>query len=384
MAEGGQSVFTFDLNESIWFKKGQEVDEMMGISLDPEISIQDMGEFVSIRGVIELKGEYFQVKGLGDSDNSDGFSGEHPSHRLVDQIEAYEDGVNEFFHHFPVEVSIPKYRVNSLDEVMVGIESFDYELPASNQLKLNASLAIHGVTEQRQESTQETETAALQQTELEEEAEGLLEETDPEGAEGTRDNTIPDTPQLEVVKEETELETEEQEVFRFDVKEKAESPAEDHEREQKSADDLPASNDKEQEKVQEKEQEKDRWKQKTQSLAEFFGKVEEVEESAESSHVEYESDDGKAVDVYEESVESSEESPEGRDGETPDTRYLLNIFDNKEERYARLKMCIVQESDTLASLAEKYKVSPLHISKSNRLGDDDIEEGQILYIPVKK
>ncbi|SDM97877.1 stage VI sporulation protein D [Sediminibacillus halophilus] len=380
MAEGGQSVFTFDLNESVWFKKGQEVDEMMGISLDPEISIQEMGDFVSIRGVIELKGEYFQVKSQGQSDEDADSFREHPSHRLVDQIEAYEDGVNEFFHHFPVEVSIPKYRVRSLDEVRVGIESFDYELPASNQLKLNASLAIHGVTEQRQESTPEieTETDTAEQAEAEEEAEAeaLLEDTEFETAEEARDTTVPDIPILEAVKEEPAVETEEQEVFRFDVKEKAESPDEGYERVQDAVDQDSLRS--------EKEQEKDRWKQKTQSLAEFFGKVEEVEESAESSNTEYESYDGKSDEEYEDALESSEESSEGREGEKPDTRYLLNIFDNKEERYARLKMCIVQESDTLASLAEKYKVSPLHISKSNRLGDDDIEEGQILYIPVKK
>ncbi|QTM99980.1 stage VI sporulation protein D [Sediminibacillus dalangtanensis] len=378
MAEGGQSVFTFDLNESVWFKKGQEVDEMMGISLDPEISIQEMGDFVSIRGVIELKGEYFQVKNQRESDEDADSFREDPSHRVVDQIEAYEDGVNEFFHHFPVEVSIPTYRVRSLDDVRVGIESFDYELPASNQLKLNASLTIHGVSEPRQESTSEMETepATAEQTEVEKEAEALLEDTEVESVEEARDTTVPDTPILEAVKEEPAVETEEQEVFRFDVKEKAESSDEAHEREQASIDNDPLQS--------EKEQEKDRWKQKTQSLAEFFGKVEEVEESAESSNTDYESYDGKSDEEYEDSFESSEESSDGRDGEKPDTRYLLNIFDNKEERYTRLKMCIVQESDTLASLAEKYKVSPLHISKSNRLGDDDIEEGQILYIPVKK
>ncbi|WP_053219003.1 stage VI sporulation protein D [Virgibacillus senegalensis] len=372
MAEDGQSVFTFDLNESVWFKKGQEVDEMMGISLDPEISIQDLGDFVSIRGVIELKGEYFQVKSQRVSDDDEaGFFEEDPSHRLVDQIETYDDGVNEFFHHFPVEVSIPKYRISSLDDVMVGIESFDYELPASNQLKLNASLAIHGVSEQRQESKHDEADAELS---LVEEKEEDMEELPEEEEQPVAEENARDTPVLE---EDDESASESvQELFRFDVKEKAEKTEEKTEQQQNEVDSGTTPD--------AKEQEKDRWKQKTQSLAEFFGKVEEVEESAESSNSSYESYEEESSEVLEEIVESIDESSDGRDEKSPDTRYLLNMFDNKEEKYTRLKMCIVQESDTLASLAEKYKISPLHISKSNRLGDEDIKEGQILYIPVKK
>ncbi|WP_175559382.1 stage VI sporulation protein D [Sediminibacillus albus] len=360
MTEDGQSVFTFDLNESVWFKKGQEVDEMMGISLEPEISIQEMGDFVSVRGVIELKGEYFQVSKHGNfEEDSDPFH-DHPSYRLVDRIETYEDGVNEFFHHFPVEVSIPKYRVHSLEDVMVGIESFDYELPESNQLKLNASLAIHGVVEPREKPEQ-----------------GFASMDEEEDTSEQQEERTPSLAEEELANGDTAMEKQE-EVFRFDVKEKAEEETEVESPESADADTEKEIAPELNTEVSEQQPDKDRWKKKTQSLAEFFGKLdgeEKLEETEGEEEVYY--------SETEESYESPDELEKDRE-DAQDTRYLLNIFENKEERFTSMKMCIVQESDTLASLAEKYKISPLHISKSNRLGDEDITEGQILYIPAKK
>ncbi|WP_153736597.1 stage VI sporulation protein D [Aquibacillus halophilus] len=364
MANGDQSVFTFDLSESLWFEKGQEVDEIMGISLEPEISIQEFDDFISIRGVIELKGEYFQVR---ESAEEEVLSlRDHPSQRFVDRVESYEDGVNEFFHNFPVEVSIPKYRIDSLDDVMVGIESFDYELPENSQLKLNAVIAIHGVVEDRTEPTEEYQEPGksyddvddIDESEREEEEEIIYEEP---------------------LVEEPEPEVEIDETFEFDLKEKEEEnkvevKRDEHE-EVKSG------------KKDSKNTEKERWKnKKSQSLSEFFGsmdkpkkaeKVEDVAESMESSSIVSFSSYSK-----EESEDDYESSREERVQQ--DTTYLMNIFeDDDEDRFSSMKMCIVQESDTLSSLAEKYNISALNISKTNRLEDDQLSEGQILYIPNK-
>ncbi|WP_179107138.1 stage VI sporulation protein D [Sediminibacillus massiliensis] len=347
MADEGLSVFTFDLNESVWFQRGQEVAEIMGISLEPEISIEEFEDFVSIRGVIELKGEYFQV-GEQDSSSSDVLPlGEHPSQRWVDRVETYEDGVNEFFHTFPVEISIPMYRIEAVDELMVGIDSFDYELPEDCQLKLNATLAIHGVKEQRNE--------VLPVENREEES--SIEETE-EREHPVTDDESPSERQPEY------------ETFSFDVKEKLEEensvPETEHDLEE--------------------QEDKDRWKyKKTQTLAEFFGKTEEtadqLEELKESDEIK--SEQIKVESEYDESLDESKDIMESSRQEDPDTRYLLNIFEEKEEQFARMKVCIVQDSDTLDSLAQKYNVSPLNISKRNQLEDEELSEGQILYIPVK-
>ena len=63
------SVFRFELNESLYFEKGQEVAEIMGISLEPEISIQEFSDYVSIRGVVELQGSYQKNEEVSNGDD---------------------------------------------------------------------------------------------------------------------------------------------------------------------------------------------------------------------------------------------------------------------------------------------------------------------------
>lgn len=350
MSNNGPSVFTFELNESLWFKKGQEVEELMGVSLEPEISIQDFDEYVSIRGVIELNGEYFQVKEEAEEEQVLSLR-DYPSKRLMERVEHYENGVNEFFHRFPVEISVPKYRVNVLDEVMVGIESFDYELPEKSQLKLNATVAIHGVKEENVQRDMGEEKVKEEEEELE--------------------------------RAEPPFDTPVDESFHFDVKEK--------EKVEKEGSEI--TNSAETNSSEEKtSEEKDRWKyKKTQSLSEFFNNTKvpdeddahDQEQGKDNEDNEYEDHDLATVTNI-----SEYEDNESPDLESPrtdqDTKYLLNIFEGKEEGFASMKMRIVQEQDTLESIAETYELSPLHISKTNRLDDDLLAEGQILYIPTKE
>lgn len=48
----------FSVEESICFQKGQEVSELLSISLDPDIRVQEVNDYVSIKGSLELTGEY--------------------------------------------------------------------------------------------------------------------------------------------------------------------------------------------------------------------------------------------------------------------------------------------------------------------------------------
>ncbi|HLR40803.1 MAG TPA: LysM peptidoglycan-binding domain-containing protein [Virgibacillus sp.] len=140
-----QNKFSFELNESLYFEKGQEVAEMMQISLDPEITIQPFNDYVSIRGVIELQGEYQKTLGSGEGEReADNFDIYH-SYRYVESVTDTLEGGATFSHQFPVEISIPSYRVQDFNEITVSIESFDYEIPEENQLKLNAAIDIHGI-----------------------------------------------------------------------------------------------------------------------------------------------------------------------------------------------------------------------------------------------
>ncbi|MCP8967331.1 stage VI sporulation protein D [Ectobacillus ponti] len=134
----------FSLKESVWFQKGQEVAQLLSISLDPDITIQERDYEVVIKGELLLTGEY-----LADETEEPAFSLRELSPvRTVDRIEQRDDGINELYHAFPLEISIPRSRVNMVEDLVVDIESFDYELPEKGCLRLLADLYISGLCEE--------------------------------------------------------------------------------------------------------------------------------------------------------------------------------------------------------------------------------------------
>ena len=62
---------------------------------------------------------------------------------------------------------------------------------------------------------------------------------------------------------------------------------------------------------------------------------------------------------------------------------LSEFFARKEEEeHTKLKMCIIQNGDTLDILSERYEVSVSQIQRVNGIElNQDVYEGQVLYIP---
>ncbi|MFB4166621.1 stage VI sporulation protein D [Virgibacillus sp. JSM 102003] len=325
-----REVFSFELNESLYFEEGQEVAEMLGISLDPEISIQPFNDFISIRGVIELQGSYQKelYSSAGDKDTLD-FDDYH-SRRYVEKVVELDDGKSEFTHRFPVEISVPTYRVADLNDVTVDINSFDYEIPNQSQLKLTSRIEIHGISDQTESS-------------LENESEVANEFLPPR----------------------------EDETFEFDIKTEQETSESEGQFIPENAPTLSTE-------VDESPSEKERWKnKKSQSLAEFFNK-EPVENSPEE-----ESPDESSLNFTD--SDYLDESDESRSVDTKDVSYLADMFrSDDDDRYAKMRLCIVQNNDTVETIAKRYEIPALQLVKQNNLSDDSLEEGQLLYIPFKK
>lgn len=344
-----QEVFRFDLNESLYFEKGQEVGEMTGISLDPDISIQPFNDYVSIRGVIELSGSYQREVSAHEEDESALDFDDYHSKRYVEKVVGLDDDQAEFTHRFPVEISVPAYRVTDLDDITVGIESFDYEIPNQNQLKLNSTIEIHGIndeTEKTSESEQENELA---------------------------------------------LPLRNDETFEFDIKKESE---EDTEADEAFYQEHPPVLSQENEQIEDEQADEAAeddhssarvwWKsKKSQTLAEFFGNDEQESPQYETSVEEGEyadnPEDSPELSVYQdETPADSAESPE-------DVRYLADMFrHDEEEQYTKMRLCIVQDNDTVETIAERYEISALQLLKQNRMTEEGLEGGQLLYIPYKK
>lgn len=133
----------FTLEESIWFQKGQEVAELYSISLDPNVTIQESDEYVVIRGTLDLSGEYKINHSSGESEIKHYSQGYYP--KTMQSVEDSGNGTQEFNHRFPVDISIPYNRVESVDDIGVNIHTFDYTLIERNCLKLQADLLVTGI-----------------------------------------------------------------------------------------------------------------------------------------------------------------------------------------------------------------------------------------------
>jgi stage VI sporulation protein D len=344
LSQGNQSFLRFSLEESVWFQRGQEVEELVSISLDPNITIQETDQYVTIRGTLDLTGEY-KCQGEVEDENSQDLSVQ----KWVHSVEEREEGLYEFSHRFPVDITIPTYRVRDLSEIDVIIETFDYLLPERSCLKLTADLNVTGLYEES----------------------------------------------ASVVKQEEEAE--EEEVFelsyRFQEEEEVEPSLLDTE-------DNDADEDYEPFEVEARKEDS------------FFAEPTLVESSShqpsipEVSFAAYRSEQpAEQAQEFEEEVQPiAEDENLSVEDETPVNSpktttsvvdYVKNKLTNKKsmsiseflarkegEEHAKLKVCIVQNGESIGTLADRYDISVQQLLKVNHLEpNQDVYEGQVLYVP---
>lgn len=53
----------------------------------------------------------------------------------------------------------------------------------------------------------------------------------------------------------------------------------------------------------------------------------------------------------------------------------------ESQEFRKLKLCIVQKEDTLESIAKRYQITTREIQLMNRLSDQDVTVGQVIYLP---
>lgn len=318
-----EKVFSFYLDESVWFKEGQGVRELIGISLEPEITIEERGNEVCLKGTVQLAGEYLAIEEQQEVEESF-----NSSQRVVDDVEVGEEGEYRFSHAFPVEVTVPFERVTSLDQVFVDIETFDYEIPANNQMRLHAQVNINGIEPQSNQQAENEERFDQQAT---------------IGPFDFPENTIKEEPLIP----------------------EREAPV------------VQLNNDEEQ------DDESGRWLyKKSQSFSEFFGHEKQEEETLEVSS----SEDVSIEETSQESTPESSSSKESEEQEAPSgmdgiKQIFKHLFPNREDTYTQMKMYIAQEQETLESIAEKYDVSVKQLERVNRSDAEEVSPGEIVYIP---
>jgi stage VI sporulation protein D len=341
LSQGNQSFLRFSLEESVWFQRGQEVEELVSISLDPNITIQETDQYVTIRGTLDLTGEY-KCQGEVEDENSQNLSVQ----KWVHSVEEREEGLYEFSHSFPVDITIPTYRVRDLSEIDVIIETFDYLLPERSCLKLTADLNVTGLYEEpasvvkQEEEAEVFELSYRSQEEEEEEVEPSLD---------------------------TEVNDDDEDFEPFEVEARKEDT--------------------------------------------FFAEPTLVESSShqpsipEVSFAAYRSEQpADQAQEFEDEVQPAEDENLPVEDEAPVNSpktmtsvvdYVKNKLTNKKsmsiseflsrkegEEHAKLKVCIVQNGESIGTLADRYDISVQQLLKVNHLEpNQDVYEGQVLYVP---
>lgn len=379
MSQENQSCLRFSLEESLWFRKGQEVEELISISLDPDITIQENDQYVTIRGSLELTGEYKSYE-ASDVSEEEGFT----SQKFVERVAEREgEDICEFSHRFPVDITIPNNRIQSIYDIDVLVESFDYSLPERSCLKLSAELTISGLYG----NEQQVEAEAQLEPEIEEQE---VLEPEPEFEFLHRSEVEED----EIELQQAAIQSKYQDNFLFETE--ARKPLE-----EESVDVLPkfpTFNYQPQDFYQQEEEEEESYQPAwhLQEARKEAKKPVEVEKPVEVKQEPVAEEHIAKAEVEEEEVHAEESSSSSSSDDfinklkkklplKKKSMTLTEFFARKEEStgQARLKMCIVQKGDTVDSLAERYDISVNNLLRYNQLEiNQDVHEGQVLYIPV--
>ena len=317
MAEQVVKPFHFDLSETLYFHRNEGVSEMLGIGLDPEITIESHPDHVSVRGIIALTGEYVPVF---VDDQTEVEDDEGIQSRYFKRVERDDEGICDFLHHFPIDISIPHERIKNLADLTVSVDHFDYRIPDSRKLELEAKVQIDGLEYARHAEVDE-------------------DETDVENDEVEQDDPINKT----------------DERIHFDIKLQEEEPEQ-----------VATSNEKD---VQDQAEEKVVAKEEVEKIVHFKQRTEPV--LLEEERGRSESDAG------------DEDAPE-ETKRAEQANYLLDLFDRDEESgegYSQMRMYIVQNEDSLEAVAEKYELSVAKMQRVNRLESSVVYQGQVLYVP---
>jgi stage VI sporulation protein D len=381
------------LEESLWFRKGQEVEELVSISLDPDITIQENDQYVTIRGSLELTGEYKSYEPTNENEDE-----EVTSQKFVERVDAREGGNCEFSHRFPVDITIPNNRIQSIYDIDVLVESFDYSIPERSCLKLAAELTISGLygIEQQQKQQQQPQEEVVE-LELIPRSEIEFFEEDDEEIEvelASVQSSYQDNFLFEAEARKPQEEDESVEIlpkfptFNYqpqeDVEEEANQPSLDFV-EARSESSKPAW---------EFEETRSESSKPTWNFQEARSEASQPAKTIQPEVVEVEPAPPPTAQ-FEEEVHPAEESSSVHEEAPPKnikkkkapkkkSMTLTEFFARKDESsaQAKVKVCIVQKGDTVNSVADRYDVSVQNLMRINNLElSQDIFEGQVLYIP---
>lgn len=337
-------------------------------------------------------------------------------------VGAYEGGdmrgQHRLQHKIPVEISLPMHRVVDVEHIGVEIENFDVDVLSDRKLSVTGVLSLNGVDGQQREAPfgrndidvvisdvdqrkaiqnetvqkQESSTESSVQSEAAVEGERTVNER---AASERAANDVVSEPAVNamhdnVASENVVSEKEDTDVVdatRSEEELTFESPSESsldfgQEQELEAANEFIAESEFEVESEPELEVQESALQEavkiafrQQRADVEAFVEPEEATEQAEVRDAVSQADVG----------ETEEAQAEGETRSETDWKNFLLARENEGNevpQFKKMKMCIIQKEETLSTIAERYNINPREIILYNRLGEQEVEEGQVIYIPI--
>lgn len=390
-----QNGLRFDIYERVHLSEGVTgIKELEGIELSPHIQVLTQGDQAVLRGNLLLNGTYVDEQ-------------ERPSQMLE--------------HLIPVEITLPMNRVHRMEDISVEIENFDVDLLSSRSLNVTGVLSLNGlelVPSGREEVWSEVEEEAVFVAEPRRDAVPEPAASPPQTRSWTEDAAQTRSRTEDAAQREPRPEPAAQAGPRTESAAQAgsqtgaaasqpavESGAAPAERVESVASEPAKAPDVEpfaspQEEngevfiAAEEPQEAAPSEEKKEMKIAFGSKKTESAEAAEAVQEPAAPEEKpfglKSLLQHSSSKQETrpeEEDPSPAEDKSPsaDSRVewkkLLLSQKNEQQEFKRLRLCIVQKEETLESIAKRYEMNPREIALFNRLGDGEVSEGQIVYIP---
>lgn len=354
LSESRFNQLRFDISEKVRLHPQQPgIGTLLELDLYPDVEVRDEGKNLKIQGYLRLNGAY-----LGESE------GESANVVTTAQTEVRED----LAYVIPVEITIPADRAE-LCNISAEVETFDYSVVSPFELQVEAILTIDGLLSEElngnkpakkesvkkeskkvvtRESTQPTfsaepiaaaevpveEAVSVEQGERENEFKEFL------GTPGSTDEGDPN-PESEKEPHRPEL--------HFSVNRNSEGFTEEASEEPTSVEYLHNLWNKR------KASEEDLTEEPF--VQEQFSMEKELEHPEQPSY-----------------IHSSEEARRH-------TQWVGWLMRSKDESFTPMRMVISQKDESIADIADKYGVPVGQLLSINQLEDDQMNEGQIIYIP---
>ena len=359
--------YAFKIYEKINFRQGEEVDDLYSISIDPEVDVIQESNYIQLRGVLIVSGDYQTMPKKEPL-----YIVDDEEENVVQQVRTLDNGFMTFQYPIPVDITVPTDRVQTDHRVEVKVDFFDYELPEPHTLNIQSSIRIDGISEREAEDVYPEQSAPSDfelkefptfQDQQEDSNQSDEQEVNAEAEQTAEQETAQQEEEpFEEVANTTDSE-EEQKGREFFKKDKSQTFAEFFNKKKSNEDEL---EEKHEEKAEAKKTDTDLYKK----------------EHAESTEVEEEDTDFGDCEVSAIDPETKEETEVGQKKEASGLSYLSKFFRNDEPTSSQLTVRFVQKNETLESIAEFYNLPSSKLERVNNLDDSTaLEEGDVIYVP---